>query len=121
MNQKNLFPLNPLDIKVADTHEPEFFAQEFHAAVNFGAMADGIKTVDVDSAFGKDVGTVYGIVALTTKGAGDNEVLAFSAAAHATTEGKITVTMHSSDATATDDLTLSFWLFGRPKFTSITY
>jgi len=78
-----------------------------------GAMVAGVKATDFDCKFGKGQGEVLGVIPLVTKGAGDNESLAFTVAAHSSTAGKITLTMHSSDATATDDLTISFIVVGR--------
>lgn len=86
--------------------------QEIHRDVAMGAMVAGIKVTSVDSKIGKGLGEVWGIIPLGTKGAGDNEALAFSAAL-SSTDGKVDITMHSTDATATDNLTISFILVGR--------
>lgn len=86
--------------------------QEIHRDVVMGAMVAGIKVTGVLSKIGTGLGEVWGIIPLGTKGAGDNEVLAFSAAL-SSTDDTVDITMHSSDATATDDLTISFILVGR--------
>lgn len=118
--RKNLFPLNPLDIKLANTHEPEFFAQEFHKDVAVTALVAGTVDVDVDSVFGKGVGEIEGAVLLNS--GGTDEVIGINVVEHASTSGKVTVTINSSDATSTTALgTVSFWLFGRPKPASYSY
>ena len=86
--------------------------QEIHRDVAMGAMVAGVKVTSVFSKIGKGLGEVWGILPLGTKGAGNNEVLAFEAALSAT-DDKVDITMHSSDATATDNLTIDFILVGR--------
>ncbi len=68
-----------------------------------GAMVAGIVAVDVDSLFGKGLGTVYGCVLLDTIGA-DNEILGASVATHASTAGKLTITIHSNSGSSTLNL-----------------
>ena len=119
-NKNNVFPLNPLDIKVGNTHEPEFLAQEYHKDIAVTALVAGTVDVDVDSIFGKDVGEVHG--AIIVNSGGTDEVFGISAVAHSTTEGKVTVTINSSDATSTTALsTVTFWLFGRPITADYSY
>jgi hypothetical protein len=86
--------------------------QEIHRDVAMGAMTSGIKVTSVFSKIGTGLGEVWGIIPLGTKGAGDNEVLAFEAAL-SSTDDKVDITMHSSDATATDALIVDFILVGR--------
>jgi len=86
--------------------------QEIHRDVVMGSMVAGIKVTAVLSKIGKGLGEVWEIIPLGTKGAGDNEVLAFSAAL-SSTANSVDITMHSSDSTATDNLTISFILVGR--------
>jgi len=119
-DRNNVFPLNPLDIKLGNTHEPEFLAQEYHKDVDIVAMVAGTITVDVDSIFGKDVGTVHG--ALLVNNGGTDEVIGINAVVHASTAGKVTVTINSSDALSTTALgTVTFWLFGRPTTADYSY
>lgn len=86
--------------------------QEIHRNVVMGAMVTGFKVTAVNSKIGKGLGEVWGIIPLGTKGAGANEVLGFEAAL-GSGDGEVDITMHSEDATATDDLTISFILVGR--------
>jgi len=86
--------------------------QEIHRDVVMGAMVIGIKVTTILSKIGKGLGEVWGIIPLGNKGAGDNEVLAFEAAL-SSTDNSVDITMHSDDATATDNLTVSFILVGR--------
>jgi len=86
--------------------------QEIHRDVVMGAMTAGVKVTAVLSKLGKGLGEVWGIIPLGTKGAGNNEVLAFEAALSAT-DNSVDITIHSSDAVATDDLTVDFILVGR--------
>jgi len=86
--------------------------QEIHRDVAMGSMVAGVKVTAILSKIGKGLGEVWGIIPLGTKGAGNNEILAFSAAL-SSTANSVDITMHSSDATATDNLTISFMLVGR--------
>jgi hypothetical protein len=86
------------------------YGMEFHKDIAF-TLASGVKTVSIDSEFGKGNGEVIGIIGLKTKDS-TNKVLSFSAVPSATA-GKVDVTVESTDATATTALVLSFFLFGQ--------
>ena len=109
-----LKPILPLYTKQDDLeHRGEIpLAFEYHENVALGALVTGIVTKTVTSNFGKGLGDVLGVIPLSTKGAGDNEILAFSASV-SSTDNSVDVLVHSSDATATDNNTVSFFLFGR--------
>ncbi len=110
MKLENLFPLNNL-VANPELRSSVPLVMEYHSEA-MGAMVAGVKATDFDSEVGLGKGEVLGIIPLRTKGAGNNEALAFQIAASGTA-GKVTVTMHSTDAAATDNLTIPFFIVGR--------
>lgn len=84
---------------------------ELHENVVVGAMVAGVKTVDVDSVFGKGKGEVLGIIPFKTREAA-NVGLVYSAAASGTA-GKVTITQNSTNSSSTTNVTNSFYLIGR--------
>jgi hypothetical protein len=95
---KNVFPLLPLNAKLANTMQGEELLVERHL-VDFAAQVDGVITADVDSVFGKGKGEAYGVYAGKTLDSA-NHVLGFSVAAHSTTAGKLTITMNSTNSSS---------------------
>jgi len=86
---------------------------ELHINVVAGGMTTGVKAFDVVSDFGKDQGELFGDGIILLGGfAATNKVL-FAKAAASSTTGKVTVTLESTDATATTNFTVSFFLVGR--------
>lgn len=86
---------------------------ELHINVVAGSMTSGVKAFDVVSDFGKGSGELFGdgIILLGTVAATNKALTA--KAAIASSAGKVTVTLESTDATETTDHTLSFFLIGR--------
>lgn len=77
------------------------------------AMVAGVITADVVSLFGKDKGEVLGILPLANIEAA-NELIGLTVAAHASTEGSLTVTINSTDATSTTNLAAFYaFIYGR--------
>lgn len=108
----NVFAMNPLNVRIGDTHQGEEVLWERHM-VDFAAQVAGVIVAHVDSVFGKDKGEVYGVYAGKTIDSA-NEVLGFSVAAHASTAGKLTITMNSTDATSTvNHGEMEIWVTGR--------
>ena len=111
MKNETFYPLISQFEKPANTHDPLPFGQEWHKDVAV-ILAAGKVTVELDSAFGFNIGEVYGIIPLRTKGNGDNEGLFYQVSA-STNHGKVIVSVHSSNNAATDSLSLTFWLYGK--------
>lgn len=100
--QGNLFAFNSLDRDPNLRGENPMVVQLVDLDPN--ALVAGVITVDVDSPFGKGLGEVVGIQLMTTKAA-TNHALTGSVAAHASTAGKLTITLESTDDTATTNFT----------------
>lgn len=76
------------------------------------AMVAGVITAEVVSLFGKGKGEVLGIVPLANIEA-TNELIGLTAAA-SSTDGQITVTINSTDATSTTNLAAFYcFIYGR--------
>lgn len=111
MDNSRLFPKNSvLDEPNLRGTVPNLM-EELHLDVVFGAMVAGVKTVDVDSAFGLGVGEVLGIIPFKTREAA-NLGLVYSVAA-SSTAGKVTITQNSTSNASTTNVTNSFYLIGR--------
>jgi len=110
MQIQNIFPLNnSLLDPIVKGNTP--LALELHENVVMGAMTSGVITKDVNSAFGKGLGEVIGIIPLKTREAA-NLGLVYSVAASGT-DGAVTVTQNSTSSSATTNVTTSFFLVGR--------
>lgn len=110
MQAQNLFPLNnSLLDPVVKGGIP--LALELHENVVVGAMVAGVKTVDVDSAFGKGKGEVIAVIPAKTREAA-NVGLVYAVAASGT-DGKVTITQNSTSNSSTTNVTNTFILVGR--------
>lgn len=108
--KSNVFPLNDLsnDPNARGTNP---LVKEWHN-VTPGALVAGKIAFDLTSIVGKDVGEVIGAKVF---GSGkEGEVLGATVVPHATTSGKVTVTLFSSAAASTyDPGTLTVEIIGR--------
>lgn len=111
MQKINLFSFNNT-MYSPDVAEAVPFLIELLEDVSMGAMTAGAVTKDVDSVFGKGNGQPLFIVPAKTRDSGNNAALSYSVAVSGT-NGKITITQHSTNASSTANITNSFLVFGR--------
>ncbi len=119
MQKVNLFSFNNTMYQ-PDVAETVPLLMELLEDVTMGAMTAGIITKDVDSVFGKGSGIPLFIIPAKTRDSGNNASLSYSVAV-SSTDGKITITQHSTNATSTANITNSFLIVGRvlPKTVTI--
>jgi len=97
--QEDVFPLNSLAKDIEGRGTYPLVVQWFE--VTPGALTAGEATVDVKSVFGKGSGTPKFVSFVGAGAKGD--MLGATVAPHATDDGKLTITIFSSDDTSTTD------------------
>jgi len=73
------------------------------ALIDPAALSSGVITVDVVSPFGKGLGEALGVVPLSGIESA-NDLIGMTVAAHSSTDGSLTITINSDDASSTTNI-----------------
>ena len=111
MQKPNLFSFNDT-VHSPDAAEALPLLIEYYENVVMGAMSAGKVTKSLNSSFGKGKGTPLFVIPAKTRDATDNAALSYSVAV-GTTDGTISITQHSTNTSATSNITNSFLVVGK--------